>query len=98
MCNGGGENKTSDPDENTENMDAHFSARDGEFLLALLTLRGFIVFQPGLTLNTKNISMLRPKRPAALKVVLAARFSLTQTRLKYNPQDFGISTFNQFDH
>lgn len=27
-----------------------FSARDGEFLLALLTLRGFIVFQPGLTL------------------------------------------------
>lgn len=33
------------------NRAAHFSPRDGEFLLALLTLCGFVVFQPGVTLN-----------------------------------------------
>lgn len=70
MCN-----SETDPDENADsNTEAHFSARDGEFLLALLTLRGFIVFQPSVTLNKDTTSReenmktkICPKFPEALK-------------------------------
>lgn len=45
-------NSETDPEENMDaNRETHFSTRDGEFLLALLTLCGFVILQPGVTLN-----------------------------------------------